>query len=149
MTEAAAPAALRGAVLARIERPRSRWSVWIAVPLTAAAAVVFAIALRGTDAPAERTAPVQVASAPTAPAAPEPEVVLPVSRPVDAVRAVSRRRIEPAVAAIRTLPELEQPRALTAADIQPDALAIPLLRMTPILTEPLATKSSDDSGMQR
>lgn len=148
MTEPAAPASLRGAVLARIERPRSRWPVWIAVPLTAAAAVVFAVALRGPSAPTERPAPVQVASAPTAPAAPEPQVVLPVTTPVEAARAVSRQPIEPAVAAIRTLPQLEQPRALTAVDIQPDALAIPLLRMAPIVTEPLATKSSDDSGMR-
>jgi hypothetical protein len=150
MTETGPSAGLRGAVLARIERRPVHWRAWLVVPATAAAAVVLAIALR---APASRpdsvrTPPnVQAASNATAPSlAPVP----PETGTTGAAPRTPRvRRSSPRMAQVRTIPVLAEPAALVAHDIQPDALAIPLLRMKPIVTEPIAIKVIDDSGARQ
>ena len=150
MTEAAPSAGLRGAVLSRIERRSVHWRAWLVVPVTAAAAVVLAIALRG---PASRPDPVrtpprvEAASNATAPSlAPVP----PETRTTGAALRTPRvRRSSPRTAQVRTIPVLAEPAALVAHDIQPDALAIPLLRMKPIVTEPIAIKVIDDSGARQ
>jgi len=150
MTEPAPSAGLRGAVLARIERRPMHWRAWLVMPVTAAAAVVLAIALRG---PASRPDPVrtppnvQTASNATAPSrAPVP----PETGTTGAAPRTPRvRRSSPRTAEVRTIPVLAEPAALTANNIQPDALAIPLLRMKPIVTEPIAIKAIDDSGARQ
>lgn len=144
MTEPAASAGLRGAVLARIERRPMHRRAWLVVPVTAAAAAVLAIALRG---PSSRPDPVrnppnaQTASNATA-LAPDPGD----TAPVVTVRTPGIRRSSPRTAPVRTIPALAGPAPLTSDGIQPDALAIPLLHMKPIVTEPLAIKVIDDSG---
>lgn len=149
MTEAAPSAGLRGSVLARIERRPWHLRPWLVVPVTAAA-VVLAIALRG---PASRPDPVrtppnvQTASNATAPS------LAPVRPATGTTGAAPRppgvRRSSPRTAQVRTIPVLAEPAALVAHDIQPDALAIPLLRMKPIVTEPIAIKVIDDSGARQ
>lgn len=144
MTDAAPSAGLRGAVLARIERRPVHWRAWLVVPVTAAAAAVLAIALRGPESRPDpgRTPPqVQTAANATAPS------IAPVPAEAGvALRTPRVRRSSPRTAQVRTIPLLAEPIALRAPTIQPEALAIPLLRMKPIVTEPLAIKVIDDSG---
>ena len=146
MTEPAPPAGLRGAVLARIERRPARRLSWLALPIAAAAAVVLAIGLPGPSSAPPETPLAQRASSPPAPVlAASPAAVV-----ADAARRdAPARRPSPRALEVRTLPALVEPRALTADDIQPNALAIPLLRMKPIVTEPIPTRVMDDSGSRQ
>jgi hypothetical protein len=148
MTEASPSAGLRDAVLARIERRPVHWRAWLLVPVTAAAAVVLAIALRG---PASRPDPVRMPPhVETASNAPAPSLAaVPPEATGAALRIPRVRRSSPRMAQVRTIPALAEPAALVAHDIQPDALAIPLLRMKPIVTEPIAIKVIDDLGARQ
>jgi hypothetical protein len=146
MTGGDPPADLREAVLARLDR-RSPWRwAWLAVPATAAAIVVVTFAVRDRSATVQPTpanpAVAQIVSTPgvnpslaTIPAPPHP-------------RAVSRRSVQ-TMASIRSLAALPGPPALHAVDIQPDALAIPLLHMMPIATEPIGIRTIEDGSDRR
>lgn len=147
MTDVAPPAALRDAVLARIEPSvsggRLSRRVWLAVPLTAAAMAVLAIALRDPGATVRPTP----AGSPVAQTRPSPVS----SPPAAAVGEPVRKPISPrppavAMSPIRSLAALSGPRALEARGIQPDPLAIPLLDMKPIVTEPIAIRTIDDGS---
>ena len=150
MTEAAPSDGLRGAVLSRIERRSVHWRAWLVVPVTAAAAVVLAIALRG---PASRPDPVRTPPHVETASNATPLSLAPVPPETRSTGAALRtprvRRSSPRTAQVRTIPVLAEPAALVAHDIQPDALAIPLLRMKPIVTEPIAIKVIDDSGARQ
>jgi hypothetical protein len=107
---------------------------------------VYAVAVRGPVTPSTIDPAVRAAATPSATAAAAVPGIAPLAAAPEPVHPRPTVRAAAPVAAIRTLPALDEPRPLTAEDIQPDPLAIPLLRMTPIVTEPIATKSSDDSG---
>ena len=146
MTGAAPQAGMREAVLARIERRRPARFLWAAAPIAATALVVLAVGLRdaGTNSgvaprvptiaqtsPVDSAAPATIASEPTTPASGAPR---------------SRRKAT-SLAQVREIPALKEPVALAGASIQPDALAIPLLQLKPLVTEPIAIKViADDSG---
>ena len=135
---------LRGAVLARLDR-RSRWRwAWLALPATVAAIVVLTVAIRDRGASVHPTptnpAVAQIVSTP----APSPAAVTEPARR----RAASRRPAQ-TMASIRSLAALPGPRALQPVDIQPDALAIPLLHMKPIATEPIAIRTIEDGSDRR
>jgi hypothetical protein len=146
MTGAAPRAAMREAVLARIEhQPRARL-LWAAAPIAAAALVVLAVGLRnaGTN---SGVAPLVPAIAQTSPVAGAgPDVVAGDSTPA-ASSAIRSRRNAASLPQIRTIPALKEPVALTGASIQPEALSVPLLQLKPLVTEPIAIKViADDSG---
>jgi hypothetical protein len=62
---------------------------------------------------------------------------------------VRSRRPHPPELRLRTIPALPRPVALATEQIQPNALAFPLLNLKPIVTEPLAMNAIDDgSGRQ-
>jgi hypothetical protein len=143
MTDVNPPLDLRAAVLERLDR-RPAWRLlWLAAPVTVAAALVLAIGLRDevvTVNPPPAISPVvQTVS--------KPLVDPPAAGVGEPVRKATRPR-PPAVALspIRSLAALSGPRALGARDIQPDVLAIPLLDMKPIVTEPIAIRTIDDGS---
>ena len=143
MTDVNPPADLRAAVLARLDRRPSWRLTWLAAPVTAAAIFTVAIVLRDggvTVKPAPVSSP--VAQTPSAPVTTPPEAV--VNEPLPASR--SSRRPAPLMSAIPSIPGLPGPRALDPGAIQPDALAIPLLHMKPIVTEPIAIRTIDDGS---
>lgn len=147
MTGVAPPAGLRDVVLARIERRRPTRLVWFAVPIAAAALIVVAIVLRnaGTN---PGVAPPVPAVAQNAPAAGAGSPAAISDDPTTSARRAIRSRPKAApLQQVRTIPALRQPVALAAGSIQPDVLAIPLLQLKPIVTEPIAIKAiADDSG---
>ena len=145
MTVAVPQAGMREAVLARIERRRPARILWAAAPIAAAALVVLAVGLRN-----ERTnsgvAPLVPAIAQTSPAAAAGATIA--SEPMPPASGVLRsRRKAASLPQIRTIPALKQPVALAGGSIQPDALAIPLLQLKPIVTQPIAIRViGDDAG---
>lgn len=145
MTGAAPQAGLREAVLARIERRRPARFLWAAAPITAAAVVVLAVGLRNAGTNSGVVPPVP-AIAPTSPVAGAGVTIA--GEPTTLASAVLRsRRKAASLPQIRTIPALKQPVALAGGSIQPDVLAIPLLQLKPIVTEPIAIKAiADDSG---
>jgi hypothetical protein len=142
MTDVNPPLDLRAAVLERLDRRPTRL-VWLAAPLTVAAALVLAIVIRdhrGTVNPPTVNAPVaQNVSKPVLDL-PAVDVAEPVRKPI------SPRGHAVAVSPIRSLAALPGPRPLGAREIQPDVLAIPLLDMKPIATEPIAIRTIDDGS---
>lgn len=145
MTDVNPPLALRAAVLERLDRRPARlvWLVWLAAPLTVAAALAVAIVLRDDGVTVNRPP----AISPVAQNAAKPVVDPPAAGAGEPVRKTARPR-PPAAAMtpIRSLAALPGPRALEARQIQPDALAIPLLDMKPIVTEPIAIRTIDDGS---
>lgn len=142
MTDVHPPLDLRAAVLERLDRRPSRL-VWLAAPLTVAAALALAIVLRD-DAVTVNRPP---AISPVAQNAARPVADPPAAGAGDPVRKTTRARPPAAaMAPIRSLAALPGPRALEARQIQPDALAIPLLDMKPIVTEPIAIRTIDDGS---
>lgn len=145
MTSGAAGVDLRSAVLARIER-RTPWRLmWLAVPAGAAALVVTAVGLRQSDSPV-RSAPgvSTMARVAPSPALDPPPVIAPASAALPPAR-----RTPLTLPHVRTIAVLATPAALSTPPIQPNALAIPLLDVPPIVTEPIAIKAIDDSGTRR
>jgi len=142
MTDMNLPLDLRAAVLERLDRRPTRL-MWLAAPLTVAAALVLAIVIRD-DGVSVNLPP---AISPVAQNVSEPLVDSPAAGVGEPVRKATRPR-PPAVALspIRSLAALSGPRALGARDIQPDVLAIPLLDMKPIATEPIAIRTIDDGS---
>lgn len=142
MTGGNPPADLRGAVLARLDRRLPwRWA-WLALPATVAAIVVLTVAVRDRGATVPSTPVSSVAQVRSAPAVDPPAAAAAGPAP----RRVSSRRARPGIAAIRSIAALAEPRPLRTEIIQPDALAIPLLQMKPIATEPIAIKAIDDGS---
>jgi hypothetical protein len=142
MTDMNLPLDLRAAVLDRLDRRPTRL-VWLAAPLTVGAALVLAIVLRDDGVPVN----LPPAISPVAQNVSKPVVDPPAAGVGEPVRKTTRSR-PPAVALspIRSLAALPGPRALGARDIQPDVLAIPLLDMKPIVTEPIAIRTIDDGS---
>jgi hypothetical protein len=144
MTGAAPQAGMREAVLARIERRPARF-LWAAAPIAAAVLMVLAVGLRnaGTN---SGVAPLVPAIAQTAPVAGAGVTIA--SEPTTSASGVLRsRRKAASLPQIRTIPALKPLVALAGGSIQPDALAIPLLQLKPIVTEPIAIRViGDDSG---
>lgn len=143
MTDMNLPLDLRAAVLERLDRRPSWRLAWLAAPVAVAATLALAITLRDHRA----TVNPPTVNAPVAQNVSKPVLDLPV---VD-VAAPVRKPISPgpsaaAMSPIRSLTALPGPRALVARDIQPDALAIPLLDMKPIVTEPIAIRTIDDGS---
>ena len=146
MTAGNPPADLRGAVLARLDR-RSPWRwAWLALPATVAAIVVWTVAIRDRGASVHPTptnpAVAQIVSTPAV--NPSPAAVSELAR-----RRAASRRTAQTMASIRSLAALPGPRALQPVEIQPDALAIPLLHMKPIATEPIALRTIEDGSDRR
>jgi hypothetical protein len=143
MTDANPPADLRATVLARLDRRPSWRLAWLAAPVTVAAVLAMAIALRDRG--------VTVQPAPASPAVAQ-ALSTPVVDPAPAIiaeparqRSSSRQRAQ-TMATIPSLAALPGPRALKPFEIQPDALAIPLLHMKPIPTEPIGIRTIDDGS---
>ena len=145
MTSGAAGVDLRSAVLARIDR-RTPWRLmWLAVPVGVAALVVAAVGLRQPASPS-RSAPGVPTMARVAPPAAldAPPVIAPASAALPPAR-----RPATTLPHVRTIAVLAEPAALATLPIQPDALAIPLLNVKPIATEPIANNAIDDSGARQ
>jgi hypothetical protein len=146
MTGGNPPADLRRAVLARLDRRSPRRWAWLALPATVAVIVVLTSAVRDRGATVQPTpanpAVAQIVSTPAV--NPSRATVTAPPRP----RAASRRSAQ-TMASIRSLAALPGPRALQPVDIQPDALAIPLLHMKPIATEPIAIRAIEDGSDRR
>lgn len=149
MTDAAPPADLRGAVLARIDRRRPIRFWWLAAPIAAGVLVALAIRHNGTNPGAAPQVPAIAKAGPvtstgtgTGPTAASSD---PAGNPS---RGPARPRRQPApVLQVRTIAALKEPAALDSAAIQPDGLDIPLLQLKPIVTEPIAIRViGDDSG---
>jgi hypothetical protein len=142
MTDVNLAVELRAAVLERLDRRPSWRLVWLAAPVAVAATLALAITIRdhrGTVNPPTVNAPVaQNVSKPVLDR-PSADVAEPVRKPISPRHAV-------AVSPIRSLAALPGPRPLGAREIQPDALAIPLLDMKPIVTEPIAIRTIDDGS---
>jgi hypothetical protein len=143
MTDVNPPLHLRAAVLERLDRRPSWRLAWVAAPLTVAAALALAIALRDdgvtvnpppANSPAAQTRPSPVTNTPAA------DIGEPARKPVSALWTA------PAMSTIRSLAALPPPRALETREIQPEALAIPLLDVKPIVTEPIAIRTIDDGS---
>lgn len=147
MTDAAPPAGLHGAVLARLDRRRPVRFWWITAPIAAAALVALAIGLRhnGTTPGTASSVP---AIAKTGPVTSDRTPAAHSDPAGDSFRAPARPRRQPAPALhVRTIPALNEPAALDSGAIQPDGLDIPLLQLKPIVTEPIAIKViGDDTG---
>jgi hypothetical protein len=145
MTNADPPGKLRAAVLSRIER-RPAWRlIWVASPLALTALVALVIGLRSSGATLEMplpAPPVAVTSSIAAGGPASPLVTEPASARLASTRPTARLNV-------RSIAALPEPAALKAEDIQPDALDIPLLRMKPIATEPIAIKAIDDPGARQ
>ena len=146
MTGAAPQAGMREAVLARIEhRPPVRF-LWAAAPIAAAALVVLALGLRntGTNSGVSPLVPTIAHVSPLAGVGPATAATAPAPSASGALRS---RRKAASLPQVRTIPALKEPVALAGASIQPDALAIPLLQLKPIVTEPIAIRViGDDPG---
>jgi hypothetical protein len=143
MTDANPPADLRAAILARLDQSPSWRLAWLAAPVTVAAVLAMAIALRDRS--------ITLQPAPASPAVAQ-ALSTPVVDPAAAIvaeparqRSSSRRRAQ-TMATIPSLAALPGPRALRPFEIQPDALAIPLLSMKPIPTEPIGIRTIDDGS---
>ncbi|HYN05850.1 MAG TPA: hypothetical protein VES67_00530 [Vicinamibacterales bacterium] len=144
MTNADPPGGLRTAVLSRIE-PRPAWRlIWIVSPVALTVLVALMIGLRPSGSKPEMPLPASPVAA-TSIAAAGPASPL-VTQPAPA-RAASPRPT-PRLS-VRSIAALAEPTTLSAEDIQPDVLDIPLLRMKPIVTEPIAIKAIDDSGARQ
>lgn len=143
LTDVNPPLDLRAAVLGRLDRRPSWQLVWLAAPVAVAATLAVAIALRGdgvtVNHPPVLSPVVQDVSKPL------------VDPPGAGAGESERKPISPrppavAMSPIRSLAALPGPRALGAREIQPDALAIPLLDMKPIVTEPIDIRTIDDGS---
>ena len=139
MTDAGTPPDLRGAVLARIDRRRTWWLVWLAAPVAAAALLALAIGLRDSGSPSG-PAPASTSLTRAVPAVVDPPAAIAAD---PGPRSTARRRPAQTLS-VRTIAALAEPVALTTGDIQPDALGIALLQMKPIVTEPLTVKVLDE-----
>ena len=154
LTAGDAPANLRAAVVARLDDRRS--PAWWRQPLPAfAAVIVVAIAggvtimqVRAPRANGTTAAPTVASALPLA--APQPSLAPPApmtaSAPAGAAsprtRSAARPSREPGEAELawhtRRIPALVAPDAIAFDEIQPVALTMPLLNVTPIVTPPIA-----------
>jgi hypothetical protein len=146
MTSGAAGVDLRSAVLARIERRTPRRLTWLLVPAAVAALVVAAVGLR-QSASQSRWAPGVATMAVVAPPA-VPDLPAEIA-PASSAGRPGRRTPPTLLPNVRTIAVLAGPAALSTSPIQPDALAIPLLNVKPIATEPLAMNAIDDGSSGR
>jgi hypothetical protein len=145
MTGAAPQAGMREAVLARIERRRPARFLWAAAPIAAAALVVLAVGLR--DAGTKSGVALVPAIAQTSPVGSAAPATIATEPTTSASGALRSRRKATSLAQVREIPALKEPVPLGDGSIQPDALAIPLLQLKPIVTEPIAIRViGDDSG---
>jgi len=153
MTNVTPPAELRARVVARLGDRPAPWRAW--VPLAAAAALVAAVAgvSVARRAPQLRTTtPLPAVSQTTAgnmsAAAQVPATATAV--PARKKHPIKSETISAAEAAwrVRAIPAIAAAPLLTADDIQPQSLSVPLLELKPLVTLPVivAPIGADASG---
>jgi hypothetical protein len=152
MTAGAGPDDLAARVLAALpaKRPARTWHPWrlaiAGVSVTAAAIVLLASSVTVVLPTLE---PGSIAAGPAlATAIPSSAQIDDVIAPSRATRAAVEPHREPTPGIYR-LPALAQPDALDVAPIQPANVAIALLELKPMATEPLAIPRVDPRGGSR
>jgi hypothetical protein len=143
ITDVDVPSGLRARVLGRIGRERRTLRIWLLAPASLLATVALVVGWHGfsTGGPAPEP-PVALVGSSQVGVGPMP----PPGSPGAPVGTRESPRAATPRLEVRSIPALAEPRVLTVDGIQPDALAIPLLLMTPIATEPIGIRAIDDGS---
>ena len=153
MTDVTPPADLRARVVARLGDRPAPWRAWM--PVTAAAAIVTVVVgvSVARRAPQPRTTTPLVAVSQTTAghlSAAAPVAATATAVPARKKRSVKSETISAAEAAwrVRAIPAIAAAPPLTADDIQPQSLSVPLLELKPLVTLPVivAPIGADASG---
>jgi hypothetical protein len=153
MTDVTPPAELRARVAARLGDRPAPWRAWM--PLVTAAAIVTAVAgvSVARRAPQLRTTTPLATVSQTLPGNTSTAALVSANNstvPIKKKRPVKSETISAAEAAWRTraIPAIAAAQPLTADDIQPQSLSVPLLELKPLVTLPVtvAPIGADASG---